>query len=208
VESITPLRGLTQGVGAPVGLPQYRSASARTQAPRSRLRQCLLKGCEQPFRPSQPQQRFCSVACRQQAGQWRRWRSARSYRASEAGQESRRQQACRYRERQRQQRAACWEETLRGIEEQVAREATEAGHEPEEAAQLEPAVPREGQRPAVNPQDFPRQPCQRPGCYVLFPLRPEVPQQRFCSCQCRLALRRVLDREAHWRWRRRRSRRY
>lgn len=188
-----------------MGLPQYRSASARTQAPGSRKRQCLLKGCEQPYHPSQPQQRFCSAACSQQAAQWRRWRSAQTYRSSEAGQECRRQQACRYRERQRQQRTARWEETLRGIEEQVAREAAETSV-PVETAQLELGEPREGQRPAANPEDFSGQPCQRPGCYVRFSIRPGVPQQRFCSCQCRQALRRVLDREARWRWRRRRPR--
>jgi len=191
-----------------VGLPQYRSASARTQAPRCRYRQrsCLLKSCEQPFHPHHPQERYCSPACSQEAARWRRWQSARTYRASEGGQQCRRQQACRYRERQRQQQAACWAETLRGIEEQVAREAAVTATAPAEAAQLEPAEPREGQRPAANPEDFSGQPCQRPGCYVLFPIRPGVPQQRFCSCQCRQALRRVLDREARWRWRRRHPR--
>lgn len=189
-----------------MGSVQYRSASGRTQEPRSRFRQrlCLLKGCEQPFHPHHPQERYCSVACRQQAARWRRWRSARTYRASEAGERCRRRQSRRYRERQRQQRATRWEETLLGIEEQVAREAAAT---PLPDAQLEPVEPCEGQRPAANPQDFSGQPCRRPGCYVLFPIRPGVPQQRFCSCRCRQALRRVLDREARWRWRRRRRRR-
>ena len=185
---------------APVGLPEYRSADGRTQEPSShhRQRRCLLKGCEQPFRPTYPQERYCSEACRQRARHWRRWQSCRTYRASVAGQECRRQQARRYRARQRQQRAARWEELLRGLEEQVAGEAT----------QLTTAKPRAGQRPTSPPEDFVGRPCHRPGCYAVFPLRPGVPQQRFCSCQCRLALRRVLDREARWRWRHGRRRRY
>jgi hypothetical protein len=178
-----------------VVLPEYRSADGRTQEPTSRHRQrcCLLKGCEQTFRPTYPQERYCSVACRQRARHWRRWHSSRTYRASAAGQACRRQQSRRYRERQRQERAARWEALLGAIEEQVA----------QEAAQLEPAEPCEGQRPGLIPEDFAGRPCQRPGCYVLLPILPSVPQQRFCSCPCRQALRRVLDRESRWRWRQR-----
>jgi hypothetical protein len=191
-----------------VGLPQYPSPSAQTQAPRGHYRQrrCLLKGCEQPFHPHHPQERYCSAGCRQQARQWRRWHSTQTYRASPAGQERRRQQARRYREQQRQQQAARWEQPLQAIEEQVAQEAA-VSTDPDPAAQLTPEAPREGQRPATQPPDFSGQPCQRPGCYVLVPLRSSRPRQRFCSCQCRQALRRVLDREARWRWRRRRQRR-
>jgi hypothetical protein len=182
-----------------MGLPEYQSANGRTQEPacQHRPRRCLLKGCEQPFRPTYPQDRYCSKSCRQRARHWRCWQSCRTYRASAAGQACRREQARRYRERQRQERAARWEALLRTIEEEVA----------QEAAQLEPAEPCEGQRPASLGEDFVGQPCERPGCYVRFPIRPGVPQQRFCSCRCRQALRRVLDREARWRWRHRRRRR-
>jgi hypothetical protein len=62
---------------------------------------------------------------------------------------------------------------------------------------------REGQRPARNFVKFLWRPCRRPGCYRLFPVRPRSPAQHFCSCSCRQALRRVLDREAHWRRRHR-----
>jgi hypothetical protein len=181
-----------------VGFAEYRSADGWTQEPtcHHRQRRCLLKGCEQPFRPTYPQERYCSEPCRQRARHWRRWQSCRTYRASTAGQACRRQQARRYRERQRQQRAARWEELLRTIEEQVA----------QQAAQLTPAEPCEGQRPASILADFVGQPCKRPGCYVVFPIHPGVPQQRFCSCRCRQALRQVLDRESRWRWRRRRRR--
>jgi len=60
----------------------------------------------------------------------------------------------------------------------------------------------EGQRPAIIPEKFAAQPCQRPGCYATFVPTPRSPQQRFCSCSCRQALRRVLDRERRWRRRR------
>jgi hypothetical protein len=189
-----------------VGPPQYPFPSRPNQQASCHCRQrlCLLKGCERPFQPRQPQQRYCSAACRQQAACWRRWRSGQRYRASAAGKQQRRQQSRRYRQRRQQQRAACWEEKLRAIHVQVTQEAVAAATQLEEVtAQLEPQEPREGQRPAPPPQDFPCLPCQRPGCYVLFPLRPSVPQQRFCCCLCRRALRRVLDREARWRWRRR-----
>lgn len=194
-------------VVAPSAPPASPSLLARPG--QRRCRRCLLKGCERPFRPAFPQQRYCSEACRQHARQWRRWQSSRRYRASTAGQQCRRQQSRRYRQRQQEQRAARWEETLRAIEAQVAREAeTETNTAgPEPAAQLEPTSACEGQRPAAGGEDFSGRPCQRPGCYVLFPERPGVPQQRFCSCRCRHALRCVLDREARWRWRRRRQRR-
>ena len=61
---------------------------------------------------------------------------------------------------------------------------------------------REGERPA---DDSEKSSCARPGCYELFvPLR-RSPQQRFCSCLCRRALRRVIQREARWGRRRKRG---
>lgn len=192
-----------------MGPPQYPSASAPTQQASRHYRQrlCLLKGCERVFRPEQPQQHFCGPACQKEAARWRHWRSCQSYRASERGKKQRRQQSRRYRERCRQQRAARWDELLLAIEVQVAQEDMAAQTQPTEVAQLESEQPREGQRATPNPQDFPWTACRRPGCYVLFPLRPSVPQQRFCCRLCRLALRRVLDREAHWHERRRRRHR-
>lgn len=43
--------------------------------------------------------------------------------------------------------------------------------------------------------------CQRPGCYVLFPMTSRSPRRKFCCASCRNALRRVLRRERHWRQR-------
>jgi len=151
---------------------------------RHRTRRCLLKGCERPFTPSHPQARYCSTACRQAAQRWRRWRASQRYRATTHGQERRRQQQRRYRQCCRQR--------------QTAASRSEAADR---------TTPRVGQRPALTGQIFALRPCARPGCYVVFPVRQEHGQQRFCSSLCRLALRRVLDREAHYRQRRRRWRR-
>ena len=64
----------------------------------------------------------------------------------------------------------------------------------------------EGQRIASEHEDFSGWPCDRPGCYELFAIPHEHSCKRFCSVACRLALRRVLDRESRYRARRRRMR--
>jgi hypothetical protein len=140
-----------------------------------RSRRCLLKGCDRRFTPARPQARYCSEACRQAAQRWRRWQASRRYRASPHGQERRRAQQRRYRQRQRERRAA----------------ATDG------------AATREGQRPAEAHEDSAECPCSRPGCYEVFAVPPEGSSRRFCSASCRRELRRVLDREARYRQRRR-----
>lgn len=137
-----------------------------------RHRRCLLKGCEQWFQPRSPQARYCSGACRVAARRWRRWRAGQKWRKTELGRQCRRQQSCRYRERVRQRR-----EAGQAVVEESADE------------------PREGQRPA---DVLKKSPCSRPGCYELFEPSRRSPGQRFCSCLCRKALRRVLQREAIW----------
>jgi hypothetical protein len=145
-----------------------------------RCRRCLLKGCERSYRPTHPQSRYCSTACRQEARRWRRWRASRHWRSSEPGKARRREQSRRYRQRL----------PLRVV--------------PESATDEPPLLEeREGQRPATIPEDFWVQPCQRPGCYTVFAVRPHSNWQRFCCRLCRRALRRVLDREARYRRRRR-----
>ena len=69
-------------------------------------RVCLLKGCEQTFRPWHPLGRYCSSNCRAAARRWRQRTANRRYRSSEQGKCRRRAQACRYRERIRQRQAA------------------------------------------------------------------------------------------------------
>lgn len=143
--------------------------------PRPRQRLCLLKGCEQPFQPTDPQARYCSSECRAAARRWRCWRASRTYRASDRGHERRREQARRYRERRR--------------ELQTAQEA------PEAAA----PAPREGQRPAADFENSEKSCCARPGCYELFKRTGRSPLQKCCGGLCRQALRRVRERAARWR---------
>ena len=145
-----------------------------------RARRCLLKGCERWFTPPYPQSRYCGRGCQEAARRWRRAQASRRYRASAAGRERRRAQQRRYRQRRRARAAA--------------------------ASADVPAV-REGQRPAGPGEDFVECLCARPGCYVTFWVNPARSCRRFCSLACRLALRRVLDREARYRQRRRRWRR-
>jgi hypothetical protein len=139
----------------------------------------LLKGCEQWFTPAYPQSRYCQEACRRAAERWRRVKASRRYRASPTGREQRREQNRQYRQRRRAR-------------------STAGDDEPKE---------REGKRPADSSENFPGRMCDRPGCYVVFRVGHDHSRQRFCSVACRLALRRVLDREARYRQRRRRWRR-
>ena len=150
----------------------------RPEACHHRPRRCLLKGCERLFWPRRPQARYCSEVCRQAAERWRRWQSSQRYRASDHGRERRQEQSRRYRQRLRERQAV--------------------------AAAVDP--PREGQRAGSASADLPTRPCDRPGCYELFSVVHEHSCKRFCSVACRLALRRVLDREARYRARRRRLR--
>lgn len=71
---------------------------------RPRTRRCLLKGCENRYRPHQARQRYCSAECRQAAQAWSRWKAQQRYRATTAGQEKRRAQCRRYRDRMRAKR--------------------------------------------------------------------------------------------------------
>ena len=146
-----------------------------------RARRCLLKGCEQSFTPCHPQCRYCSSACAAAAARWRRVKASRRYRASADGRLRRREQNRRYRQRRRQRELV--------------------------GASADGSAAREGQRPAPDEEFFGTRMCDRPGCYVWFTVRHEHSSRRFCSIVCRLALRRVLDREARYRQRRRRWRR-
>jgi hypothetical protein len=173
---------------------------------RPRCRRCLLKGCEQLFRPSRPQTRYGSDACRHEARRWRRWRASQKYRASPRGKERRQGQSQRCRDRHRQGGVAGASVVAAiSASDQPPPSPPPAAPAPAVAA----AVPRDrgtcrvGQRPAIFPKIFLCRACQRPGCYELFVVTPRSPEQHFCSASCRRALRRVLDREARWRRRQR-----
>ena len=144
-----------------------------------RPRRCLLKGCERRFWPKRPQARYCSETCQEAACRWRRCRASKRFRETDHGRERRREQSRRYRQRCRER----------------------------QSASADADVECEGQRPACACEDFSTRRCERPGCYEHFLITDEHSRKRFCSIACRLALRRVLDREARYRARRRRMRR-
>src|SRR5580700_11889031 len=80
--------------------PENQEGGRRKRLPRRpRRRRCLLKGCEQRFHPRQARQRYCSERCRKAARQWSRWKAQQRYRATAPGQQKRKGQSRRYRER-------------------------------------------------------------------------------------------------------------
>lgn len=82
---------------SPTRPPKKQAAGRRKR--RTRLRRCLLKGCEQKFHPRQRSQRYCSEECREAARKWSRWKDQQRYRKTAAGQQKRNSQSRRYRER-------------------------------------------------------------------------------------------------------------
>lgn len=66
---------------------------------RPRTRRCLLKGCEQRFRPRHARQRYCSDGCREAKRQWSEWKAQQKYRVTAACKQKRSEQSRRYRER-------------------------------------------------------------------------------------------------------------
>jgi hypothetical protein len=92
-----------------MGPPETATRSRKNQAAgrhkrracQPRMRQCLLKGCDQRFHPRQPRQRYCSERCREAARVWSRFKAQERYRKTAAGQQKRNGQSRRYRERVR-----------------------------------------------------------------------------------------------------------
>jgi hypothetical protein len=86
----------------PTSHPENQEAGRRKRLTRRpRARRCLLKGCEQRFRPRHARQRFCSHQCRKLARAWSRWKAQERYRTTVAGRQKRNGQSQRYRERVR-----------------------------------------------------------------------------------------------------------
>jgi hypothetical protein len=161
----------------------------------ARPRRCLLKGCEHWFRPARPQCRYCSSACQLAARRWRRWRAQQRYRATAHGRAQRQQQAQRYRQRRR----------TRPPPTASSRPLYCQSHGAGRTRPPPSASASEGKRWPEKSDEVPQRPCERPGCYVLWPTGSPWNPRRFCCALCRRALRRVLDREARWRCRRRRG---
>src|SRR5437763_8519129 len=78
---------------------QERSGARKRSPRRPRNRRCLLKGCEQRFHPRQACQRYCSQKCREAAREWSRRKAQQRYRATTLGQQKRKGQSRRHRER-------------------------------------------------------------------------------------------------------------
>jgi hypothetical protein len=78
-----------------------RARRRRPFVRRPRTRHCLLKGCEQHFRPAHALRRYCNPACREQARQWAEWKAQQTYRKTAKGKEKRNQQSRRYRDRRK-----------------------------------------------------------------------------------------------------------
>ena len=81
--------------------PENQAVRRKRSARRPRMRQCLLKGCDQRFHPRQARQRYCSERCREAARKWSRFKAQERYRKTAAGQQKRNRQSRRYRERVR-----------------------------------------------------------------------------------------------------------
>ena len=84
---------------SPTAHPEKQAGRRRRLPCRPRKRRCLLKGCEQRFRPRQARQRYCSEPCRKAARKWSRWKDQQRYRKTAAGRQKRNGQSRRYRER-------------------------------------------------------------------------------------------------------------
>ena len=198
------------GVVAPVGHSQFPLVLSRGQSPDPHTghpcsRQCLLKGCERWFLPRHFQDSYCSTECRIAARRWRRWRAARTYRATANGKQRHREQARRSRERKRL-RSALHEPAPLTPEVEPSPSTVEADVPDPIDPPTSVGTLRVGQRPAEIPENSLLWPCSRPGCYVLFCRSLRSPQRAFCSCSCRQALRRVRQRRARLRIRQRHGR--
>jgi hypothetical protein len=205
-----PRRLTTREHLPPVGRPQSPHALVPGQRSASRrwhpcCRRCLLKGCERWFLPRRPQARYCSPACQDAARRWRCWLASQRYRATSNGQQHRREQARRARQRRRE-RLPRSDPDLPTPHGERAPPARDAGPPPTSSPPRVVFTPGVGQRPGEIPEKSSGLPCHRPGCYLLFLPTPRSPDQRFCSGSCRRALRRVRQREARLRLRRRRGR--
>ena len=82
--------------------PQRRRPQHLTRRPRTR--RCLLKGCERRYHPKRGLQRYCSYHCREAARAWSCSKAQERYLPTPTGQEKRRAQSQRYRERVRRRK--------------------------------------------------------------------------------------------------------
>lgn len=135
-------------------------------------RVCLRKGCGRVFQAVCWNQRYCQDAdCLREV---RRWQAAKRQRACRQSPANRERHA--EAERQRRLRASRQPASVRS-----------------ENSENTTADGGAWSRSKMNPKDF----CNRPGCYEPLPTDTRAPA-RYCGRDCRLAVRRVLDRERKW----------
>ena len=141
---------------------------------RLRPRTCLRKECDRIFQPIRWNQRYCQEAeCLRQV---RRWQAAKRQRVHRRALANRKRHA--EAEAQRRRRARS------------------------EMVSKQESPPKSGSDTTAGSAwsrskrilaDF----CDRPGCYEPLLTESRAPA-RYCSCGCRQAMRRVLDRERKW----------
>lgn len=143
-----------------------------TTAGRLPLRLCLRKNCGNRFRPSRWNQRYCQQPdCLREV---RRWQAAKRQRRRRQSPHLRQQHAQAERQRREQRK------------QQVTSQNTAT--EPSSSEQ-----DRAWSRSKSSFEDF----CDRPGCYEARRSSSRA-AARYCSDDCRQALRRVTDRERKW----------
>lgn len=154
-----------------MGRPHDKPRSRNTTRP-LRSRDCLRKGCGQVFQPARWNQRYCQeTECTRQL---RRWQAAKRQRVHRQSPANRKRHAQAEAKRRR------------------ARAAQPAGNE----SVADKNTTSQGcawSRSEEIPAEF----CDRPGCYEPLPDDSRAPA-RYCGSDCRLAMRRVRDREHKW----------
>lgn len=159
-----------------MGPPQHTATSSSAARRTGRLgpRTCLRKGCGCVFQPTRWNQRYCpDPECRRLVRRWQAARRQRKHREREENRQRHAQAERSRRERNRQQAR------------QRIKPATSAAEIPENG------------RAWSRCNDYPEIFCDRPGCYEPRRDSCRAPA-RYCSDECRQAVRRVLDRERKW----------
>jgi hypothetical protein len=142
-------------------------ASARSRRLGPRI--CLRKGCDRKFQPRRRGQLYCQdPECLREV---RRWHAIRRQRKRRATAEGRRKHAQAEQERRRQRRA-------------------EGKTSPVKKSSPGGTQARAWSRRKRIPENF----CDRPGCYDPRRCCSRVPA-RYCNDACRMAVRRVQDRQ-------------
>jgi hypothetical protein len=162
-----------------MGRTQYNSEPTGTKG-RGPLRGCLRKGCAGIFLAVRWNQRYCGDSqCRREI---LRWQAAKRQRTCRQSPESRARHAAAERARRARLRQ----------EQERATQVSEGGPsqpQPANGSHQDGAWSRGKMLPLIF--------CDRPGCYEPVTECSRAPV-RYCTCECRGAMRRVRDRERKW----------